>query len=277
MLTQSELIRELEAKNAKWSIRSGKTSSLDTGLGFRPYGGLDTLIEREKRAAARFAAQPIVPGGAAFPQSFDWRTFGKVTPAKDQGDCDSCVAFAACACLESMILINSGKSLSLSEAHLFYCYAEHMGRRCSGPSSGWTPEEALPYIKNFGIVDTACYPYGNDLGCPGLCPDWKSRLTKITDWHSINDPINLKTWISSQGPLIAAFTVFEDFASVGDGVYHYVTGKRVTGHCVCVIGYDETLSCWICKNSQHNAPPFFKIGYGECGIDDEMWAIDGVI
>ena len=47
-------------------------------------------------------------------------------------------------------------------------------------------------------------------------------------------------------------------------------GEYVGGHCVCIIGYDDAQKCWIAKNSWGKGwgeQGFFRIGYGECGID----------
>ena len=54
---------------------------------------------------------------------------------------------------------------------------------------------------------------------------------------------DMKTYLSSTGPLIACFSVYEDFYSYKSGVYSW-NGKAPLegGHCVCVIGYDETLA-----------------------------------
>jgi hypothetical protein len=47
-----------------------------------------------------------------------------------------------------------------------------------------------------------------------------------------------------------------------------------------VVGYDDVAQCWICKNSwgagwgDHG---FVRIGYGECGLDAEMWAVESVV
>jgi C1A family cysteine protease len=45
------------------------------------------------------------------------------------------------------------------------------------------------------------------------------------------------------------------------------------GHCVEIIGYDDNLGCWICKNSWGTGwgeAGYFRIAYGQCAI--ETWA-----
>jgi hypothetical protein len=57
------------------------------------------------------------------------------------------------------------------------------------------------------------------------------------------------------------------------GVYTYDYGDFVGNHAICVIGYDDTQNCWICKNSwgtNWGEDGFFKIAYGECGIGTEF-------
>ena len=101
----------------------------------------------------------------------------------------------------------------------------------------------------------------------------------ITGWHALNAISDMKDWISSRGPLVTAMTVYEDFYSYSTGIYHYITGGQEGGHCICAVGYDDTNECWICKNSwtaNWGEQGFFRIGYGECGIDATMYAVEGV-
>jgi hypothetical protein len=47
-----------------------------------------------------------------------------------------------------------------------------------------------------------------------------------------------------------------------------------------VVGYDDDHGCWICKNSWGTGwgeGGFFRIAYGQCGIDAQMWAINGIV
>ena len=82
-------------------------------------------------------------------------------------------------------------------------------------------------------------------------------------------------------PVLAAFEVWSDFFDYTSGIYKqtygYDTGE---GHAIVILGYDDVNSCWICRNSWGNGwgevPPggdhfneagYFRIGYGQCGID----------
>ncbi|MDQ0960889.1 hypothetical protein QFZ66_004767 [Streptomyces sp. B4I13] len=88
----------------------------------------------------------------------------------------------------------------------------------------------------------------------------------------------MKSWLSTRGPLIACFAVFDDFFNYRGGVYRHVSGERVGGHCISVIGYDDGRGAWLCKNSWGTGwgeGGYFWIAYGQCGIDASMAAVDG--
>lgn len=207
---------------------------------------------------------PAVDMTATVASAWDWRnTRGNtkgtnwVTPIKDQGGCGSCVAFAAVAMIESAVEISRGNPKpipDLSEADLFF----GGGANCNG----WQFDRALNRALSAGVADEACWPYDGD----GPCRDRASRVTKITSWKTITNP---KDWIATKGPIMTGMEVNSDFFCYSFGVYTYDYGDYVGNHAVCVIGYDDSQNCWICKNSWGTGwgeDGFFKIAYGECGI-----------
>jgi C1A family cysteine protease len=275
----------LDAANAGWQAGVTSVSQLSEQeqrlrLGYKPGPGEESLETREQASTAKRAA--VSAGAAGAPAAYDLRNVnGKnfITPVKDQGGCGSCVAFGTAATVEGTFRVQRADPnavIDLAEAHLFYCIAKSQERNCG---NGWWVAPALDGFKGTGIVDEACFPYtAGDQNC-NLCSDWQNRVTKITGWHTITSPADMKTWISTKGPLATCFSVYNDFFAYKSGVYRHVTGGLAGGHCVSCVGYDDAQGCWICKNSWNTGwgdAGFFRIAYGECGIDSTMWAVESV-
>lgn len=217
------------------------------------------------------------------PSSVDHSVY--MSPVKDQGKCGSCVAFGTIAAIEGVIRFqrkDPNYSVDLSEAHLFYCHAASEGRTCGdslliNPWKGWVPERALIAFKQKGVVDQTCFPYdpfSHPQQCK-LCSNWATSLTFITSYRKVSSISEMKSELVRNGPLISCMWVFDDFMSYsGFGVYSHV-GISLAGHCVCIVGYDDANQCWIAKNSwgpRWGNNGFFRIQYGSCFIDYEMWA-----
>jgi len=297
MIDLNTLHYVLETTGARWqAVGFGERPEPGgMGLGYSPEAIEPSLPEREIRAFVNlqnflstavvkepsFAAVPgAAPAGP--PDRFDWRDVNGsnyVTPPKAQGRCGSCVAFATAGALESAVRIarqTPTLAIDLSEAHLFFCYAAAQGRNCG---NGWYMTAAMQASQK-GVVDEACFRYVDaDQKCD-LCPDSEQRLTKITGYTILHAPIDFKNWLASRGPLVTGFTVYDDFQSYNSGIYSHVAGAALGGHAVLCVGYDDYQRCWICKNSwyetQWGEGGFFRIAYGQCGIDATMWGINGV-
>jgi C1A family cysteine protease len=225
-------------------------------------------------------------GAIGAPAAYDLRSVGGnnfVTPIRDQKNCGSCVAFGTIATVESRFLLQRNNpnpsAIDLSEAHLFFCYGRDDGASCS---TGWWPQKAFDAFKSKGVADEACYPYDSGLAkkdCSGLCSNWADRAVKITGYTDLTEkPAEIKQWLSSgNGPVSACFIVYQDFFSYRSGIYKHVSGEQAGGHCVTIVGYNDNPGYWICKNSWDTGwgeQGFFRIAYGECGIDS--WLNHGV-
>ena len=207
---------------------------------------------------------------AGHPNAVDWRNVGGrnfTTPIRSQGGCGSCAAFGTVGAIDSRMEVaadNAGWNPDLSEAQVFFC------------SDSWTcgngsaPSVLLDYARDTGVVDEGCFPYSDhDQPC-NLCAGWPSRATQIDNWHWASGSDAIKDAVA-QGPVEATFTVYTDFYYYTGGIYRYTWGNEEGGHAVVIVGYNDAGGYWICKNSWDTGwgeSGYFRIAYGECGIDD---------
>lgn len=282
-LDLKKLQRSIAAEGAQWEAGATLMSELSDEdfllhLGAEPPPGSASLFEREQSAASSYQNEAVSAPTA--PASWDWRSQGGANylgEIRDQKSCGSCVAFGTIAAIEGTTRVTGKQpslSIDLSEAHLFYCHGAQEGRNCR---NGWWPEQALKAVQSKGIVDEACFPYTpGDQGC-SPCNDASSRLVKIKSWRSLSSITEMKTWIAERGPVIGCFTVYEDFRSYQSGIYRHVSGGQLGGHCIAVVGYSDVDRAWTIRNSWGPVwaeSGYGRIGYGEVGIDYEMWGVE---
>ncbi|KAF4715988.1 hypothetical protein FOZ63_022752 [Perkinsus olseni] len=95
--------------------------------------------------------------------------------------------------------------------------------------------------------------------------------------YSLDQVDEIKKEIIDNGPVAAAFTVYEDFPYYKSGVYKHVRGSELGGHAVKIIGWgvEQNEQYWLVMNSWNvnwGDKGTFKIAFGECGIDSEVTA-----
>jgi C1A family cysteine protease len=280
-----ELRKAVEgAENVDWEVAE---EPVEGHLGYLPSRDVEPLDQQEALAAAATAAPP--PAEPPYPPAVDLRATSAgnmITPIRSQGACGACVAFGSCAAVEGTLKVESRDASlepDLSEAFLFYCRAaKEEGRTCTGEETGgWYPKAALDvFSEKGGVPDEECFPYtAGDQACRA-CSDWEQRATTIAAWQALQNPAEMKEWIATRGPIVASMTVYEDFMHYAGGIYRHVSGRLEGGHCICLVGYDDEARCWIGKNSwgvgRWGEAGFFRIGYGECGIDSGALGVEGV-
>ena len=274
-----QLQRAIRQQGHRWQAGPTSLSALPPEEQSRRLG---LRLERREMARVSTLMAEEAPRTADFPTTWDWRNVDGVnwtTSIRDQKACGSCVAFGTVAVMESMLklhLNDPNLQPDLSEAHLFFCGC---GACCD---EGWWPSYALNYARGAGVPDEACFPYQDrDLPCSSSCDDWPSRAVKVVGWQELIDLGARKEWLASKGPVIGCLAVYQDFFSYTGGVYHHTAGELSGYHAVCVVGYSEPEQAWICKNSWGfgwGDAGWFKIGYGEAGIDTQfaMYSVEDV-
>ena len=285
----NQLQKKLKSLNFPWVLDLDQlVNSEQYSLGYTPDPKEHiTLEEKEQKARENFLkSSPEDYDLTTRPADFDWRDVeGRnfISSVKDQGSCGSCVAFGTAASIDATIRTELDIAVNdsggngfedLAEAQIFYCGGGAVGRNCD---NGWWPDGALSYAQATGLAPESCFPYKAGNQPCKLCSDWQTKISKLNAYHTITNSEDMKRWISAKSPLIACFLVYSDFYGYKSGVYKHVSGELKGGHCICVVGYSDTKSAWLCKNSWGSSwgmNGYFWISYGQCGIDSDMQAQD---
>ncbi|XP_057653629.1 procathepsin L-like [Diorhabda carinulata] len=206
---------------------------------------------------------------------FDWREFGAVTPAKDQGKCGSCWIFSAVSALESYNFIQTGQLLSLSEQNVVDCYSNDT---CEGGS----PYEAADFIQDHGIYLESDYPYtaGQDpcrnITKPSIHIDFNST------YFAFGGDEMLKEGIKQHGPLSICLYVTAKWRFYSSGVWYHNECSPHSNHCVVIVGYgtENGNDYWLMKNSwgiNWGQDGYIKVARNKhpnyCGIDYGMYYV----
>jgi cathepsin B len=242
---------------------------------------------------------------AALPTSFSsitaWPQCPSMSFIRDQSACGSCWAIAAVEAMTDRSCIALKKNLSLSAAGMAFC-CDSCGDGCNGgfPASAWQ------YYQETGVVEESCYPYpfpscdhhepGSKNPCPTkeysspACPykctnkswtgsKWNQDRHHGRSAYSVTGVKQIMAEIMTNGPVEAAFDVYEDFTTYKSGVYQHTTGDLLGGHAVKIIGWgvDNGTPYWIIANSWNPSwglNGFFWMlrGSDECGIEDGVVA-----
>ncbi len=220
-------------------------------------GGCD--IPLDEKTYQQYLKPVEYPEGlsrAVLPTSYDARDDGIVTSPKNQGACGGCWAFASVGAMESHLLaLGVGGTPDYSEQQLISCHSGMSG--CCGGSL-----TAMQYWETAGPITEACLPFGEGgTSCPTEstipCSNGSgcTQLNyRVTNWHTV-DLSDFKGSLYVDGPSYWRFTVYDDFSSWYNSASSgsvYVNGSgtsSVGGHAVLLIGWDDSKSAYLLKNS----------------------------
>lgn len=263
-----EIQKAIKEKGAKWIAGETSVSRLTPEQRKKLLGDIPV-------AQIEIKTTPPL-SGLALQSQFDWRDkdgYNWMSPITNQGGCGNCWAHASCGALEAVtrITLNEpNKKVNFSEMFLTWC----SGRGCD---KGWDQSSTLNYIKNTGVPDEQCCPIWAD-ECADTCANRYIRSIFIDDWWHRGFPSIdiIKDRIMDYGPVTVHFEVFTDFDHYHSGVYTHVWGESRGWHAVSLLGWSDTDSCWIARNSwgtDWGEDGWFRVEMMTAGIqiDEEIW------
>jgi cathepsin B len=300
--------------NNEAMIRAVNTNPMANWIaGANPYFEGRTLSQiKGLMGVKRSAKAPKLPirkvaEVSGVPTSFDSRSqWGSICPSvseiRDQAACGSCWAFGAVEAMtdRTCIASNGASTPHLSAEDMLSCCTE-----CGDGCDGGDPAQAWQYWVDSGVVtggnydsNEGCLPYqipgcdhhvnGSLPPCGSIVPtppcpdecvdseDWQgSKHFGSTAYVLSGNATEIQVEIMTNGPVEAAFDVYEDFLTYKSGVYHYVSGDYLGGHAVKILGWGvlSGTKYWLVANSWNTDwgdSGYFKIrrGTDECGIED---------
>jgi len=232
--------------------------------------GLKKMAGGREASAFKLGGLHLERNTGDYPKSVDWRTAGVVTPAKNQGHCGSCWAFATTGVVESHSAIYSGVLLVLSPGQLVSCAEnpDHCGG--TGGCDGSTAEIAMDYIKDKGMVEEEVIPYENFFGEDVPCtPEMAMKASmyqtvSITGWvkTTTNSAADVFAAIVNYGPLAISVDA-SNWSPYSSGVMNPCDLSKDPNmnvdidHAVVLVGYGEegggtfstAVKYWLVRNS----------------------------
>jgi C1A family cysteine protease len=212
------------------------------------------------------------------PDSFDWRTEGKVGPVKNQGSCGSCWAFSTIGNIESKYAIATGKNITLSEQQLVDCdKVKHQDDEHNDGCNGGLMDWAIEYLENNGAVTAKDYPYK---GREGQCAfKGNEVVAKVDGLHTVEkDENKIKQALFENGPYSIAInaTPLQFYLwGIFNPWFEWICSPSGLNHGVVLVGYGQEGSkkFWTIRNSWGSGwgeSGYFRLiaGKNACGVSE---------
>lgn len=194
-----------------------------------------------------------------YPAKFDLRSFGMVSPVKDQGPNGSCWAFATYGSMESILLRQKKGLFDFSEKHLrnmhgFDWSAEKGGNR--DMAAAYLASGKGPILEDDDPYDPVITVSKKDLR-RALDID---KVIYLPDVTNINEIDNIKWAINEYGGVYTTINSSSYYENKNTNSM-YNPGHGTPNHAVTIVGWDDTFpstaftqhapgnGAWICKNS----------------------------
>jgi len=202
--------------------------------------------------------------------SLDWVALGKVTPVKNQGQCGAVWAFTTTGAIESMIAIQYGSLIPLSEQELIDCDKTSFG--CNG---GLT-ENGYAFAMKNGLCTEADYPFHGTSGACKMSQCQPSPHTQISGYYNVIAKDENSLGVSVDIEPVAVTVDASQWSLYASGIFTCPGAQVNLDHTALVVGYgyQGTTGYWKVKNSWGTSwgeQGYIRIVIGKdaCGIADE--------
>ena len=141
-------------------------------------------------------------------------------------------------------------------SRLFIYYNERVIEGDPEEDGGAQIHDGIQTLVDNGCCSEAEWPYDvNQFAAKPTDQCYQDALNDlITDYYSIDNNEGIKQCVHSGFPVVFGMSVFESFenpevAQTGMVPMPATSERTIGGHCMVIVGYDDSKSCFIVRNS----------------------------
>lgn len=237
----------------------------------------NVFVKRLPETQLKYKDIPLLP---TLPPSVDLRS--KCAPIYDQGELGSCTANAISACYAY-----DNKNVFIP-SRLFIYYNERKLEGTISEDSGAFISDGIKTLKTYGVCPEPMWPY--DITKFTKAPTtscYKNALThKALSCTNIKQNLTaMKNSLASGFPFVVGIAVYSSFETAEvakSGVVplpNTSTEDLLGGHAILCVGYDDSKSVWIMRNSWGTSwgnKGYFTLPYHyllDADLSSELWNI----
>jgi C1A family cysteine protease len=228
----------------------------------------------------------LVPHDVTLPAQADLRP--NDIPIYDQGDLGSCTANAIAAAY-AFDLKKQHEHL-FSPSRLFIYYNERVIEGTVKMDAGAMIRDGIKSINHTGVCHEKMWPYviGRFANKPSAKCYGDANNNKSVTYQRVNRRLtDMKFWLAEGNPFVIGISVYESFESAVVAITGMVpmpdqSEQLLGGHAVMVVGYEDTLQCFIVRNSwgpDWGDKGYFYLPYNyllDTNLSDDFWMIKTV-
>lgn len=255
-----------------------------------PIKGLPKLPKYHWKASppdSRDIPYTLLDTTTPLPATVDLRPYA--SPIDDQGNLGSCTGNACAGAIDLMDKKRYNRNTRVSR--LFIYYYERLLEGTVNYDSGAYVRDAIRATYTYGAPLETLWPYNINAfkTRPSNAAIADAATRKVTQYMSVANHAACLNALANGYPVLIGFTVYSSFESgnwwqqSGSGLMPYPNTTRESvlgGHCVLLVGYDNTHNYYIVRNSWGTSwgkGGYFYMPYQviqNSSMSSDFWAIE---
>ena len=210
----------------------------------RVYGWIPSLPNRAKKYSVCYASVSTLP------PLVDLRASINMPPVYDQGQAGSCVGNGTSGVVEFI-----QPSLG-TPSRLFVYYNARIPENDTGQDGGAQIHDGVQGVVTYGVIPETEWPYDITKVTTQPTPQCYTDAAKdvVTSYFSLDTDVDIKQCLVAGFPVVFGMSVYESFESeavANSGIVSMPkdSEQQIGGHCMVIVGYDDSNNWWIVRNS----------------------------